>query len=169
MKIKNFRKVMREAFQKVFEDQDRIRRHEDGYGDDLEEDQDRIRRHEDGYGDDLEEMGPFCPFRKMVDKEDEENKEDEKLEVKPLCPFMKLMDKEDEADEEFKNDAYDPVTDEDPMSLKKIVIKKLDEKAPPSEKAERFIQKNKENFKKRYGARWKEVLYATAQKMFPVD
>jgi len=35
-----------------------------------------------------------------------------------------------------------------------------------SEKAERFIMKNKAAFKKRYGADWERVLYATANKQF---
>lgn len=46
------------------------------------------------------------------------------------------------------------------------VIRDLQEKAPPGAKAERFIQQNKEDFKKRYGDRWEEVLYATAWKQF---
>jgi hypothetical protein len=40
------------------------------------------------------------------------------------------------------------------------------EKAPPGKKAEDFIKGNKESFKKRYGDRWEEVLYATAWKKF---
>ena len=39
------------------------------------------------------------------------------------------------------------------------------EEAPPSDKAERFIKKNKNTFKDKYGDRSKEVLYATAWKM----
>ena len=42
----------------------------------------------------------------------------------------------------------------------------LDEKAPPGKKAESFIKKNKDSFKKRYGKRWKKVLYATAWEKF---
>lgn len=42
----------------------------------------------------------------------------------------------------------------------------VEEKAPPGAKAERFIKKNKEEFKNRYGDRWEEVLYATAWKQF---
>jgi hypothetical protein len=41
----------------------------------------------------------------------------------------------------------------------------VDEESPPSEKAERFINKNKAGFQERYGEDWKEVLYATAWKM----
>lgn len=42
----------------------------------------------------------------------------------------------------------------------------IDEKAPPSAKAEKFIKDNKAKFKKEYGEDWEEVLYATAWKMF---
>lgn len=41
----------------------------------------------------------------------------------------------------------------------------VEEDAPPSDKAERFIKKNKNTFKDKYGDRSKEVLYATAWKM----
>jgi hypothetical protein len=44
--------------------------------------------------------------------------------------------------------------------------KEVMEKAPPGEKAERFIKSNKESFKKRYGKDWERVLYATAWKQF---
>ena len=44
--------------------------------------------------------------------------------------------------------------------------KEMMEKAPPGEKAERFIKQNKESFKKRYGKDWERVLYATAWKQF---
>ena len=40
------------------------------------------------------------------------------------------------------------------------------ESAPPGKKAERFIRKHKKEFKKRYGKRGTEVLYATAWKKF---
>lgn len=43
---------------------------------------------------------------------------------------------------------------------------KIMERAPKSAKAERFIKKSKEYFKKKYGKRWKNVLYATAWKLF---
>lgn len=42
----------------------------------------------------------------------------------------------------------------------------LSETSPPGAKAERFIRKNKRDFKERYGKRWKKVLYATAWKQF---
>ena len=44
--------------------------------------------------------------------------------------------------------------------------KKVDESAPPGKKAEDFIKDSKEDFKKRYGKKWEEVLYATAWKKF---
>lgn len=44
--------------------------------------------------------------------------------------------------------------------------KKPYESAPPGDKAERFITKNKEAFRKRYGADWEQVLYAVAHKLF---
>lgn len=49
---------------------------------------------------------------------------------------------------------------------KKEKAKKVDESAPPGKKAEDFIKSNKEEFKKRYGKRGEEVLYATAWKKF---
>lgn len=42
----------------------------------------------------------------------------------------------------------------------------IGEKAPPGKKAKRFIRRAKPDFKKRYGNAWKEVLYATAWKLF---
>ena len=44
--------------------------------------------------------------------------------------------------------------------------RELAEKAPPGQKAERFIKKHKAEFKDRYGDNWKQVLYATAWKRF---
>ena len=44
--------------------------------------------------------------------------------------------------------------------------KQVYEVAPKGEEAERFILKNKEAFKKRYGDEWEQILYATAWKMF---
>lgn len=41
------------------------------------------------------------------------------------------------------------------------------EVAPDNPKAEEFILKNKEAFKRRYGKNWEKVLYATAWKLFP--
>lgn len=40
------------------------------------------------------------------------------------------------------------------------------ESAPPGEKAESFILKNKAAFKKRYGDEYRQILYATAWKLF---
>lgn len=43
---------------------------------------------------------------------------------------------------------------------------KLKEVAPPGPEAEKFINDNKEEFKKRYGDGWEGVLYATAWDKF---
>ena len=48
----------------------------------------------------------------------------------------------------------------------KLPEAEIAEKAPPGKKAEDFIKGNKEPFKKRYGKKWQEVLYATAWKKF---
>ena len=42
----------------------------------------------------------------------------------------------------------------------------VDESAPSGKKAEEFITSNKKDFKKRYGKKWEQVLYATAWKKF---
>lgn len=42
----------------------------------------------------------------------------------------------------------------------------LFEVAPPSKEAEEWIKANKAEFKKRYGDKWEEVLFATAWKLF---
>jgi hypothetical protein len=42
----------------------------------------------------------------------------------------------------------------------------MQEASPPSDKAEDFIRKNKDSFKKRYGARWKQALYGAAWEKF---
>ncbi len=52
------------------------------------------------------------------------------------------------------------------FGLLPLLESRLNEKAPPGEKAERFIRKHKKEFKKRYGDKWEEVLYATAWRMF---
>ena len=53
-----------------------------------------------------------------------------------------------------------------PQKITKPVVTQIREVAPPGAAAERFIRQNKEAFKKRYGARGEEVLYATAWKKF---
>ena len=50
--------------------------------------------------------------------------------------------------------------------LSDIVLTDLTEKAPPTKKAQRFIKKREADFKERYGKAWKQVLYATAWKLF---
>lgn len=42
----------------------------------------------------------------------------------------------------------------------------LFEEAPPNKKIEKWILKMKPAFKKRYGERWKEVLYSLAWKKY---
>lgn len=42
----------------------------------------------------------------------------------------------------------------------------LNERAPSSRKAKRFLKKRKKDFQARYGDAWKPVLYATAWKLF---
>jgi hypothetical protein len=49
---------------------------------------------------------------------------------------------------------------------KQVNESEVEETAPPGKKAEDFIKSNKDDFKKRYGNRWQEVLYATAWKQF---
>lgn len=41
----------------------------------------------------------------------------------------------------------------------------VNEEAPPSAAAEKWIKDNKEKFKKQYGDDWEQVLHATAWKM----
>ena len=48
-------------------------------------------------------------------------------------------------------------------------IDDLSERAPPSNKGQRFLAKARKDFRKRYGQAWKRVLYATAWKMFGTD
>lgn len=48
----------------------------------------------------------------------------------------------------------------------KEVIKVIYESAPSCPEAEDFIKNAKEDFKKRYGKKWKQVLYATAWSIF---
>lgn len=49
---------------------------------------------------------------------------------------------------------------------KQVEDEKIDESAV-SEKGEEFVKKHKKDFQKRYGPRWREVLYATANSKFP--
>jgi len=45
-------------------------------------------------------------------------------------------------------------------------IEGIEEVSPPGNDAESFIKQNKDEFKKRYGDRWEEILYATAWEKF---
>lgn len=49
--------------------------------------------------------------------------------------------------------------------LDEVFNREFVEEAPPSAKAERFIKKNKDSFKKQYGDDWEQALYSTAWKM----
>lgn len=99
-------------------------------------------------------------------QEDVSQLEGEDLEACPKCD-------EEECDCDETEEGFDPVSNDDPesfdlesgcgLSLRDAMY----EAAPPSDKAESFIKKNKEAFKKRYGSQWKSVLYSTAAKMFP--
>lgn len=46
------------------------------------------------------------------------------------------------------------------------IMERLNEAAPPSEAAEDWIKSNKARFRKEYGDDYKEVMYATAWKLF---
>jgi hypothetical protein len=264
MKKESFRKVLNEAFSKIMEDQDRVRRHEDGYGDDLEEDQDRVRRHEDGYGDDLEEapedfltspnkpglpsvqkrlprkisgkgsdtsrygvkwfdqqfsgqdladaLGVLPPdmkkrvlqklgvdpsttsesvnkkkineiaplFTKVFGRDPKQQTQPEKqmpggwpgakagsgglganpnVDPKTGMRMARNVDKQTGQRKPFLSAVYDPISDQDTADMQ----------MERSKEAEQFILKNKAKFKKQYGNRWQEVLYATANKMFEND
>jgi hypothetical protein len=55
IRLSEFKKIINKFLKETLEDMqnedtDRVRRHNDGYGDDLEEDTDRLRRAKDGYG-----------------------------------------------------------------------------------------------------------------------
>lgn len=63
----------------------------------------------------------------------------------------------------FLNESFQSLLSEVDESLTSDLTVEV---SPPSDKAEEFIAKNKEDFKKRYGARWKEALYSTAWKKF---
>jgi len=69
-----------------------------------------------------------------------------------------------------KGDKGEPMTkppkDKAANEKKDVKESKVEEKAPPGKEAEDFIKSNKAGFKKLYGDRWEEVLYATAWKMF---
>lgn len=52
-----------------------------------------------------------------------------------------------------------------PVGMMKVK-RPVSEVAPEDPRAEAFIKDNKTAFKKRYGDNWKQVLYATAWKLF---
>lgn len=65
--------------------------------------------------------------------------------------------------EKAENDQEQP---ESSPVMKNEVQNNIMEVAPPSEKIERFIKKNKKAFRERYGKDWERILYATAWKMY---
>lgn len=79
-------------------------------------------------------------------------------EAKKVKPDFLDIDKDGNKKESMKKAATD--------KKKSVKESKLQEKAPPGKKAEDFIKSSKADFKKRYGDRWEEVLYATAWKKF---
>jgi len=99
-------------------------------------------------------------------------------EARRLTPAQRFLKKKAES-QVAKDDpkAFEPGQGskyQEPMSKHVGIIKdreqankkkKIKEESPPSDKAERFIKKNKKSFKDKYGDRSKEVLYATAWKM----
>jgi hypothetical protein len=159
--IKHLRKIVREGFKKFEKEgvsQSKRVRH--GYANDEPKDYDTGG---EGLGE-----GEQCPFMKGHDKPEEEegvsqskrakfgygNEEPKDYDVGGID--IRTQNKEEEGKE-----------DEEMPSLKVVSKEKtVDEASPPSKKAEEFIMKNKEEFKKRYGKRWKEVLYSTAWKKF---
>lgn len=46
------------------------------------------------------------------------------------------------------------------------IMERINEAAPPSHKAEKWIESNKETFESEYGENYKEIMYATAWKLF---
>lgn len=86
-------------------------------------------------------------------------------EAKKAKPDFLDLDKDGNKKESMKKATADKKKAE---GKKKESVKetKLKEVAPPGKKAEDFIKKSKADFKKRYGDRWQEVLYATAWKKF---
>ncbi len=78
LKMSDVRRIIREEWAKYLaEDVDRVRRHKDGHGDDLEEEVeaesvDRVHRHQDGYGDQLEECGDMGAMPQLPRIPDEE-------------------------------------------------------------------------------------------------
>ncbi len=88
-------------------------------------------------------------LKKLMDKESRTAAEQK--EVKQINFAIRAKEKEKAAD---VKGAKKPVKE----------TKAMTEKAPPGKKAEEFIKDNKAKFKKQYGKRWEEVLYATAWK-----
>lgn len=73
---------------------------------------------------------------------------------------------------EFQKHGFFVVNEEHSLQMERnpqgLTYQELEfmESAPPGAKAKRFIKHQKSDFKKRYGKRWKQMLYATAWKQF---
>jgi hypothetical protein len=171
VKLSQLKRALREAFEKHQEDVDRLRRAQDGRGEtEFEEDVDRLRRAQDGRGE-TEFEEDVDRLRRAQDGRGETEFEEGNLTFNPMD------DEENGKSHAVPSEidlgdtgggapgslaaAYDPVTDQ-----RLTTEDELSEVSPPSDKAEEFIKKNKKSFQKRYGARWKEVLYSTAWKKF---
>jgi len=66
-------------------------------------------------------------------------------------------------------DRYSKVTPGQPDDTAELMVSPHEtvyETAPPGAEAEAFIKNSKEKFKKRYGDKWEQVLYATAWKVY---
>ncbi len=90
-------------------------------------------------------------LKKLTDKESRTPAEQK--EVKQINFAIRAKEKEKESNDKASKKAVKET-------------KTVTEKAPPGKKAEEFIKDNKAKFKKQYGKRWEEVLYATAWKQF---
>jgi len=107
---------------------------------------------------------PTDKISKFDPRTDLKLKKDGKVEeAKKAKPDFLDVDKDGNKKESFKKAVKDKAKAD---KNKKVDEAALKEVAPPGKKAEEFIKGNKESFKKRYGKRWQEVLYATAWKKF---
>jgi hypothetical protein len=138
----------------------------------MEEGVDRVRRSKKGYGDehtgdDYHDVSEELELEDFMD--DEEECEEGVSQSKRAAHGYDLEDPTDydvpgeglSEDQDRMRRAGDNYGDSEFDEVTQMEV------APPSDKAEEFIQKNKGDFKKRYGERWKEVLYATAHEKFP--
>jgi len=159
------------------------------------EDVDRLRRADDGYGEtDFEEQMDIPSFEDDEDAPEEKeslsfdpmDSKQKKMKAKGHA-VPGGLDGLDAGDSGGGppgafGAGFDPLAGNDPKMMKKgwgngeeVDVDDLDlpklmalaESPPPSDEAEAFIAKHKKDFKKRYGERWKEVLYSVASEKFP--